>query len=99
MFYVGQEVVCIDTKDHWRYATAKIPEKGNIYTIRGFDDCEGLYLEEVVNEKALCYNHLGKVAVDEPSFWITNFRPIQKKKADISVFTDLLIPIKQEELV
>jgi len=96
-FHVGQKVVCVDVTDRHRYGGFVIPVKGAIYTIRKFDDCEGVYLAEVVNPPTLVASHDGgRIHIDEPSFWLKDFRPIVDGKTDISIFTAMLTPNKTQ---
>lgn len=107
MFYIGQQVVCVDDTEQqfpWYCCFNEIkPVKGNIYTIRGFEpepyeDFPGLYLEEIINKPGR-YAHPNRFygQIIEQSFHIGRFKPIQKKKTDISIFTKMLN--KQPELV
>lgn len=104
MFYVGQKVVCVSDEpknpcvlngriladDYW----PNFPKKGKIYTVRGFfcDDPDlcGIYLVELINP----VRHYTKGFV-EGGFRAENFRPLEERKTDISIFTEML---KDKEL-
>ncbi len=103
-FEIGQRVVCVDVdfgrKPNWRSKVRLFPELHKVYTIR--DICEqdglaGLYLEEVVNPKAM----FGGV-LDEPAFDHRRFRPFDRSR--LAIFDKILLdrsrdPQKQDELV
>ena len=86
MFYVGQEVECIDdTPD--LYGRPFLAIKGRKYTLTCVIPVFGgyaLYLAGIFN--------------DEAGYWSKRFRPIQKKKTDISIFTEMLTPKQLEEV-
>lgn len=95
MFYVGQEVVCID--DNWwdrdgvPPQTYSLPQKDRVYHVRAVinrEDGEGTYLllEEIVNPEDEEYT--------ETEFHSDYFRPI--KKTDISIFTDILKQVEEK---
>lgn len=94
MFYVGQEVVCIDDTDNiWSKPWVK---KGNKYVISSVfinsDTCIPTYKQ--------CTTGVNLVGIAKPNgFASCRFRPIQKKQTDISIFTALLNPINHKELV
>lgn len=90
-WHVGQQVVCVhefETHPH-----TILPVKGLVYTIRGivtFRKRVGLLLEELVNPPRKWSD-----GFLEASFEAEGFRPV--KKTDISVFTEMLAPVKQKE--
>jgi hypothetical protein len=92
MFYVGQQVVCIDTnysrEPTWRAAVRRFPELYMVYTIRSIrfaDPLIGFCFEEIVHPPA--HFSVGWV---EPAFDSRRFRPV--KKTSIEVFRKLLLP-------
>jgi hypothetical protein len=100
-FRIGQKVVCI-----WQYSRGmddcpSIPQKGQVYTVRGFSDAPyrpdelAIYLEEVVNPP-FDYSP-GWDWTGEPSFMACRFRPVVERKTDISIFTEMLGPNKVKE--
>ena len=86
-FHVGQKVVCVDARPprhggNWRLI------KGDVYTIRGFDDEDeddiGLYLEEIPDDPV-------PIEWKMPRGWaIARFRPV--KTTNISILTAMLVP-------
>lgn len=90
MFHLGQKVVCI--KDFvGEYYDGALPKGGQIYTIRGFQhikDLVGLLLEEIVSEP-IDWAIIGcpELGVTEPGWDHRGFRPVDKRKTDIAVFT------------
>lgn len=98
MFHVGQQVVCIDDSQWRRDVVARwgiaLPSKGSVYTV-----CEILIgpssgepcirLEEIVNP--LCDFAEGR---GEAMFKARYFRPV--RKTDISIFTAMLNPVKED---
>lgn len=88
MFYVGQKVVCVKNnpeplgRDVWVVV-------GDVYTIAEVFTSWGEESVRLVEAPA---------KVNEPG-WVGNwFRPVQEKKTDISIFTDLLIPVDHKQL-
>lgn len=81
MWPAGTEIECICEPDEWLYPhlmPPEIPAKGIVYTVRNtFRDRDGSG-----------YVRLNEIMMY--SFDIEAFRPVQKKKTDISVFTALL---------
>ncbi|HEY6019289.1 MAG TPA: hypothetical protein VIY48_05110 [Candidatus Paceibacterota bacterium] len=81
MFEIGQEVVCVDThgdtgRNPYSEAAAKHLENGRVYKIKG--------IRPFFNEVFLSLH-----GVD--GFWYyKRFKPVEKKKTDISVFTEML---------
>jgi hypothetical protein len=98
-FLRGQKIVCIKVGE-WtdQGQLEQWPVYGEIYTVRGYDpyyNCgpdAGIWLEEVINSE----RH-AREGFSEPSFWVARFRPLVKRKTDISVFEKMLNPDKQFE--
>lgn len=96
MFEIGQQVICISDNWHYRLYQEKMPYKGGIYTIRGFNnrmEMLGLFFEEIINP-ILPYDE----GLEEVSFHSVSFRPV--KKTSIEVFRNLLVstPTKEREI-
>ena len=82
MFHIGQKVVCID--DRIGYFTLKRTlTKGQIYTIRGFDnfcvDALGIHLEEVILPN---YPKDSLWPDQEMCYRASRFRPVITKSTD-----------------
>jgi hypothetical protein len=92
-FAIGQKVVCV--RDDWKNdffgmsvkeTGETYPVKNGIYTVRGYDwlllaDLPGIMITEVNND----------------CIWAErNFRPIELRKTDISIFRKLLISPKEK---
>jgi hypothetical protein len=97
MFYVGQEVICIDDSGFKDVGLPNPPKVNCVYTIseiaKGFDGtriADGLCFAELFNPNP--FNGLNDCFVPE------RFRPIQKKQTDISIFTALLNPANHKQL-
>lgn len=95
MFYVGQTVECVDyhgDECEWEIpAYWQFPVIGNKYTISNIYTAHDGYVmlelfELYAPESEIWY----------AGFYAMDFRPIQECKTDISVFTDLLIPVKED---
>lgn len=98
MFHVGQRVVCVRTGRR-SFDDCTYPVVGGIYTVRdiyapplGVDGPTGLRFVEFVNPPKLFNGFAIEIA-----FWDRCFRPIQERKTDISIFTEMLTPTKQRE--
>ena len=90
---IGQRVVCIAPHPEWAARGANVPVVGGIYTVRGIDDTDGLLLQEIINvpaEYSIDAATGERVAPGEDSFWPHRFRPIVKRKTDISFFKRIL---------
>jgi hypothetical protein len=84
MFYAGQKVVCVD--DRWqRYFL----QKGRIYIVEG-DSFVG-----VAGKTYVCVAGV-RGSSGLAGFYTSRFRPLVEKKTDISVFTALLKPVRQD---
>ncbi len=89
-FEIGQEVECID--DNWFEtvpAPSCFPQKGKVYVITGIHSPCLRALHQV--------DHLSLVGIPLYIFASDMFRPLLKKKTDISVFTKMLKPAKVPE--
>jgi hypothetical protein len=83
-FRVGQKVVCVDDRSSYCNASRSCPlKKMTVYEI--VDICK-------TPDGA---SHL-KVPGLEPYFSSRRFRPLVERKTDISIFTAMLNPSKQE---
>ena len=82
----------------------KIPELGEIYTVRGFNDIGGIYIEEIKNQDINFVNSAGKTDnISEPGFSIRRFEPAQtlsKKKsiAKKKIVQIEILPVVEERL-
>lgn len=82
----------------------KIPELGEIYTVRGFNDIGGIYLKEIKNQHINFVNSEGKTDnISEPGFSIRRFEPAQtlsKKKsiAKKKIVQIEILPVVEERL-
>lgn len=86
---IGDEVECVDDSDFRFTFGENIPIKGTKYTIRSFvyySGGVGIRLNEIQN-KPMLYD-IGGFA--ECAFHAWRFRKLQKRKTDISVFTQML---------
>lgn len=101
MFHIGQRVVCIK-QGPWvplKY-DERAPAYGGVYTIRfigsypEYGGILGLKFEEIVNP-SLRY----QMGFIECEFDAAHFRPVIKRKTDISVFQRMLVPAGKRELV
>lgn len=94
--YSGRKVVCL--RDGWNVAQGEhAPVAGRIYTIRSVDPGrrpgdDRLYLKfhEIVNAPRKY-----KEGFEECSFDMNEFRPIDDRRTDISIFRGLLEPARQ----
>jgi hypothetical protein len=98
-FVVGQKVVCVRawddlTRSEAEYFGITLPELGKIYTVRAVCETLGnicVYLEEIINPvRPYCVDGLFDVV--EQGFAPDRFRPLEKRKTDISCFTSMLTP-------
>lgn len=98
-WHVGMKVVCVVDPDKLgrnmkRFRGAHFPQVGGIYTvreIRALSDRVILLLAEISNQHIAGQKHSdGSYSHDEPGFNIKYFRPVQKRKTDISIFTAML---------
>lgn len=107
-FYVGQKVVCVGgegkgncSKQNWdawvAYYGLSLPTRGSVYTVRQTwespDGLQRIRLMEIVNPP-VDYSNAPK---QEPWFLSRQFRPLDERETDISVFTSLLTPAEQRE--
>lgn len=91
-FHVGQKVVCVDDTNMRLEPQERGPVYGEVYTVRGFYDCDGIWLSEIKNDPVVHTD-----GFTESAFYIWRFRPLIERKTDISIFTEMLKP-KQREL-
>lgn len=90
-WHVGMKVVCIREWDHTPGNAC--PQVGAVYTIRAIEVCDegtgDLFLQfhEIINPQCWWPNGYGEL-----SFWEGGFRPVVKRKTDISIFTAMLNP-------
>jgi hypothetical protein len=104
MFRIGQQVVCIKSFGSEDFThlnldfTIRLPQEKEIFTIRDIHDFSpfgvGLCFEEFINPVAL--DRSAKYLV-EYSYTTLYFKPIQK--TDISLFENMLINVKQKDLI
>lgn len=93
-FHIGQKVVA--TCGKWKaYCGELIPQKGEVYTIRGIEHCDtqdmtGLLLEEITNAPRAY-----KQRNTEIKFSTNGFRPVTEKKTSIEIFQRMLLPQQQ----
>ncbi len=97
MFYVGQNIICIDNSASAKYHHPGYLvmnhnfhglKQGGIYTVRDvveYLETPCLYLKEIIRE------FVPKV---ETGFSFLRFRPIVDRKTDISIFEKMLKPEK-----
>lgn len=93
-WHVGMKVVLardefFNRGMHLAYGN-EYPEMGPVYTIRAINLVAGnvgIHLNEIVNPS---FEYLNGWA--ELSFAAENFRPVQTRKTDISIFTAMLSP-------
>lgn len=98
-FQVGQKVVCIK-RGRWSGVEVCSPKYGDILTIRAITkSCReaepGLMFEEIKNPEMV----FGCGCLCEPDFSVWRFRPITKKKTDISIFTAMLTTKQREQVL
>jgi hypothetical protein len=92
-FRVGQKVVCVDASLtltamtlRWAFRMGWPLVKGEVYTIQRLAvllNTQAVELVEVKNTKHL-----------ERCFRLDRFRPVVERKTDISVFTEMLKPVR-----
>jgi hypothetical protein len=93
-FHIGQKIVCIAPHPEWAERGCIVPRVGEIYTVRGIDELDGVLLEEIINENPFDYSidmlTGQEVAAAEDSFWPHRFRPLVERRTDISIFQRIL---------
>jgi hypothetical protein len=109
-FHADQKVVCVTdfspvAKEEWAVVFGvELPEKGKIYTIREIVEVSpefeeegyiGIRLKEILNMPNPCRAAGGRIVDREVVFHPQDFRPLQSKTADISVFTTMLTSSKR----
>ncbi len=89
MFRVGQKVVCVRAREGWLPPGCVVVSVGDVYTIRDVGDLGdggvGLRVEEITNPTNTFYGV-------EYGYWANRFRPVVKRKTDISALQALLAP-------
>lgn len=95
-WYVGMKVVCVKTGPWDSGMPGEVcPACGEVYTIRDIvppdevDSGIGIRLVEIVNPEIEHWV--------ECSFLAGNFRPVQTRKTDISIFEAMLNPLTTRE--
>lgn len=111
-WHVGMKVVCIAAQEkidaeHAAVPGSVYPQSGAVYTIREIrDDSQWTHGRQqiVVLLSEIDNSHMiglaprpGTKCYVEPGFNPIGFRPAQTRKTDISIFTAMLNPQKQEE--
>jgi hypothetical protein len=97
---IGSKVRFIDDRELYPNSrdSIKIPKLGEVYTVRGFTDVGGFYLEEIKNTYIKFVNSKNEVdSVAEPGFGIKRFevaQPLRKKK----IVQIEILPIVEERL-
>ena len=96
---VGDKVVCIKRAGWNLNRGEQGPVFGEVYTIRDITSRRSgkIYLrfEEIRNPEIYDEDE-GDNDCKEARFWIARFRPVQTRKTDISVFTDILRKAERE---
>lgn len=97
-FHVGQKVVLVGwaaaNVAAWQETGARYPNVGDVYTVRAiapWKDSAVLLLGEIDN------SHLGFAI--EPGFRQEFFRPVVERKADVSIFTEILRKVTRKDRV
>lgn len=103
---VGDKVVCIDAnlyddgydpKTMYLYGDLDGLEKDKIYTIREF------YIDSYDLEICICldeiHRELDEVLWRESGYLVRRFRKVQKRKTDISIFTEMLNKAPNQEIL
>jgi hypothetical protein len=93
---IGSKVRFIDDRDLYPTSRSiiKIPSVGEVYTVRGFTDVGGFYLEEIKNDS---YVFEGDIIPTEPGFAVRRFevaQPLRKKK----IVQIEILPMVEERL-
>ncbi|WP_144378500.1 hypothetical protein [Mesorhizobium amorphae] len=109
-WYVGMKVVCIAPPEQiakWQADApmATCPKSNGVYTVREIrDDARWLGRHLVVLLSEISNAHMIGITVKanficfvEPGFTVENFRPLQARKADISIFSAMLTGAKERE--
>lgn len=85
---VGDKVVCIDGTPKFYIAGANILKTNEVCTIRFIGLWKGDLDRVVIQTEEHINTHLNEYY--EPAFNAANFKPLEKRKTDISVFTSML---------
>lgn len=91
MFYVGQEVECVnnDALEGRRWNKAEQPKTGAVYTVGSMP---------YINIRGIIVIIINELTNPYGGYRVERFRPIQKKQTDISIFTALLNPANHKQL-
>lgn len=102
MFHVGQKVVCVDNGPdcfgHAKWLDNDAPIVGHVYTIRRCfldDDNHPIVWLDEIKRGPIARNIWGEAI----GYHSIRFRPVIERKTDISVFTAMLAPTSNRELV
>lgn len=109
-WHVGMKVVCIVPAEQISemqaaYPGSVYPHHNGIYTIREIRDdapwnggeCHlVLLLDEICHRQMIGKTFAGGHCFVEPGFDVHGFRPVQTRKTDISVFTQLLTKVGED---
>jgi hypothetical protein len=91
---VGDKVTQLEHDEDWfPMLGEQVPEFGVVYTIRSiYADYDGVYLrfDEITNCPMSYADGFEELAFDA-----FGFRPVQPRKTDISIFTDMLKTVEQ----
>lgn len=103
-WHVGMKVVCIRVSKfnhYYHYETDHLPQEGAVYTVReigrwnpAFPNHVTIYLCEIQNRPVL---RKGLTHPLELFFYAEDFKPVQHRNTDISIFKAMLNPSKVEE--
>jgi hypothetical protein len=96
---VGSQVRFLDDRHLYDNTEGIVkPVIGQVYTVRGFTDLNGFYLNEVKNDIFEWVNDQGEIdAVEEPGFAAWRFEPAQplRKKKIVNIE---ILPLVEERL-
>lgn len=87
-FRIGQPVVCVDASPYYFARVETSLRLNAVYTVRALHDLYGI----------TCVNVEEIEGGIEHAFAATRFRPVVKRKTDISIFTKLLTPTEPERV-
>ena len=88
---IGQKVICVVPDRFWTQQVCPslkvIPRHGEVYTVTGFEDLHGvpcIHLREIAGLSCECGG------ISNAPWLIQAFRPVDERKTDISVLTEIL---------
>jgi hypothetical protein len=88
---IGQKVICVVPDRFWTQQVCPslkvTPRKGEVYTVTGFEDLNGvpcIHLREIAGLSCECGG------INNAPWLIAAFRPVNERKTDISVFTEIM---------